>query len=53
MEMCGRYLITTAPEAMRRFHAHLEPGGLLALPFMEFWRDGEPLSTDWQGPREA
>jgi len=42
-----------AAEAMRRFHTHLEPGGLLALPFMEFWRDGEPLSTDWQGPREV
>jgi ubiquinone/menaquinone biosynthesis C-methylase UbiE len=42
-----------AAEALRRFHAHLEPGGLLALPFMEFWRDGEPLSTDWQGPREV
>jgi SAM-dependent methyltransferase len=42
-----------AAEAMRRFGAHLEPGGMLALPFMDFWRDGEPLSTDWQGPREV
>ena len=42
-----------AAEALRRFRAHLEPGRMLALPFMEFWRDGEPLSTDWSGPREA
>jgi SAM-dependent methyltransferase len=42
-----------AAEAMRRFHAHLEPGGMLALPFMEFWCEGEPLSTDWTGPREV
>jgi ubiquinone/menaquinone biosynthesis C-methylase UbiE len=42
-----------AAEAMRRFGAHLEPGGVLALPFMEIWREGEPLSTDWRGPREV
>jgi SAM-dependent methyltransferase len=42
-----------AAEALRRFAAHLEPAGLLALPFIELWRDGEPLSTDWRGPREA
>jgi ubiquinone/menaquinone biosynthesis C-methylase UbiE len=42
-----------AAEAMRRFSAHLEPGGMLALPFMEFWRDGQPLSSDWRGPQEA
>jgi ubiquinone/menaquinone biosynthesis C-methylase UbiE len=42
-----------AAEAMRRIAAHLEPGGMLALPFMEFWRDGEPLSTEWRGPSEA
>jgi ubiquinone/menaquinone biosynthesis C-methylase UbiE len=41
-----------AAEAMRRFSAHLEPGGMLALPFMEFGGDGGPLSTDW-GTREV
>jgi ubiquinone/menaquinone biosynthesis C-methylase UbiE len=42
-----------AAEAMRRFGTHLQPGGILALPFMELWRDGEPLSGEWRGPREA
>jgi ubiquinone/menaquinone biosynthesis C-methylase UbiE len=42
-----------AAEAMVRFRDQLEPGGMLALPFMEFWREGEPLSTEWTGPREV
>lgn len=41
-----------AREAMRRFHAHLQPGGVLVMPFMILWREGDPLETPWQ-VREA
>ena len=37
-----------AREAMRRFFTHLSPGGVLAMPFMELWWEGEPLETDWR-----
>jgi SAM-dependent methyltransferase len=53
---CSFQLLTNpndAAAALRGFGAHLEPGGLLALPLHEFWRDGEPLSSDWVGPREG
>jgi SAM-dependent methyltransferase len=35
-----------APEAMRRFHAHLHPGGTLAASFMTLWRPGNPLESE-------
>lgn len=41
-----------AREAMRRFYTHLQPGGVLAMPFMILWREGDPLETPWQ-VREA
>lgn len=44
---------TDAREAIRRFRAHLEPGGALAIPFMVLWRDGEPLDTGWRVAGEA
>lgn len=40
-------------EAMRRFYAHLLPGGTLAMPFMTFWKEGQPLETDWHLRQEA
>src|SRR5207248_1305085 len=36
-----------AREAMRRFFAHLRPGGGLVMPFMLLWREGDPLETGW------
>jgi len=33
-----------AAQAMNRFYAHLEPGGLLAMPFMIIWK--EATDTD-------
>lgn len=41
-----------AREAMRRFHAHLLPGGGLVMTFMTLWREGDPTVTDWGPPRE-
>jgi SAM-dependent methyltransferase len=41
-----------AREALRRFAAHLLPGGVLALPFMRLWQEGEPLDTGWVLARE-
>jgi ubiquinone/menaquinone biosynthesis C-methylase UbiE len=40
-------------EAMRRLYAHLLPDGTLAMPFMTFWREGDPLETDWHIRQEA
>lgn len=36
-----------ARDAMRRFFAHLQPGGALIMPFGLFWKEGSPLQTDW------
>jgi ubiquinone/menaquinone biosynthesis C-methylase UbiE len=37
-----------AREAMRRFFAHLMPGGVLVMPFGFDWRPGDPLDSGWQ-----
>lgn len=40
-----------AGEAMRRFFAHLEPGGVLAMPFMLLWREpaaGQYVIEGWR-----
>lgn len=37
-----------AHEAMRRFHAHVHPGGVLVMPFMILWKDGDPTEDDWR-----
>jgi ubiquinone/menaquinone biosynthesis C-methylase UbiE len=36
-----------ARQAMGRFYAHLVQGGSLIMPFMEFWKEGDPLDTGW------
>jgi SAM-dependent methyltransferase len=36
-----------AREAMRRFHQHLLPGGVLIMPFFLPWQPGQPLETNW------
>ncbi len=36
-----------ARRAMRRFYEHLEPGGILIMPFMLIWQEGTPLQTEW------
>lgn len=35
------------PLAIRRFYEHLLPGGVLAMPFMTLWREGDPLESDF------
>jgi SAM-dependent methyltransferase len=46
-----------AAEAMRCFLAHLEPGGLLLMPFMVLWRGAKPPQhdtwSDWFKSGEA
>ncbi len=41
-----------ASEAMKRFYSHLEPGGMLAMPFMILWTEPTTESVfthkDWQ-----
>ena len=38
---------SAAANAMRRFFAHVSPGGALVMPFMIEYRSGAPLVTDW------
>lgn len=33
--------------AMRSFFEHLLPGGVLAMPFMTLWKEGDPLESEW------
>ena len=35
------------PIAMKRFYEHLLPGGVLAMPFMTLWTDGDPLEAEF------
>jgi SAM-dependent methyltransferase len=46
-----------ASEAIRRFFAHLEPGGLLLMPFMVLWPGAKPPQhdtwSDWFKSGEA
>lgn len=35
------------PIAMNRFYEHLLPGGVLAMPFMTLWKQGEPLENEF------
>lgn len=39
------------PIAMSRFYEHLLPCGVLAMPFMTLWKQGEPLESEFT--REA
>ncbi|MCI0608905.1 MAG: class I SAM-dependent methyltransferase [Anaerolineae bacterium] len=34
------------PVAISRFYEHLLPGGVLAMPFMTLWKQGDPLETE-------
>lgn len=38
----------TVCETLRRFFAHLQPGGVFVTPFAFDWREGEPLDTGWE-----
>jgi hypothetical protein len=35
------------PVAIRRFYEHLLPGGVLAMPFMTLWKEGDPLESEF------
>lgn len=37
-----------AAEAMERFFEHLQPNGVLVMPFMVLWQEGHPVETDWK-----
>jgi ubiquinone/menaquinone biosynthesis C-methylase UbiE len=37
-----------ARQAMQRFLAHLEPGGVLAMRLMIPWQEGQPTQTEWR-----
>jgi SAM-dependent methyltransferase len=39
------------PIAIRHFYEHLLPDGVLAMPFMTLWKEGDPLESDFT--REA
>ena len=32
--------------AIKRFHEHLLPGGVVAMPFMTLWKEGDPLEIE-------
>jgi hypothetical protein len=36
---------------MNRYYEHLLPSGVLAMPFMTLWKEGDPLESEWT--REA
>ena len=38
---------TLPPIAMSRFYEHLLPGGVLAMPFMTLWKQGDPLESEF------
>ena len=42
-----------ARRAMERFYATLRSGGMLAMPFMLIWKEGEPAHTEWAPRGEA
>jgi ubiquinone/menaquinone biosynthesis C-methylase UbiE len=47
--------LDAAAETMRRFFAHLEPGGTLAMPFMVLWTgqaDSDLVAEEWKLLRE-
>jgi SAM-dependent methyltransferase len=34
------------PQTMNCFYEHLLPGGVLAMPFMTLWKEGDPLESE-------
>jgi len=45
--------VEDARNTMGKFFQHLEPGGLLIMPFMSIWQEGTPLENDWVQDGEA
>lgn len=39
--------IDSVRRTMKHFYNHLETGGVLIMPFMIIWQEGNPLETDW------
>jgi ubiquinone/menaquinone biosynthesis C-methylase UbiE len=39
--------LAMAEAAIGRLYRHLEPGGVLVMPFQTFWRAGDPLRVEW------
>jgi SAM-dependent methyltransferase len=39
--------VEKAREAIKRFHAHLLPGGSLIMSFMTLWQEGNPVDSGW------
>jgi ubiquinone/menaquinone biosynthesis C-methylase UbiE len=39
--------VAAAEAAIGRLYRHLEPGGVLVIPFQTFWKAGNPLLVDW------
>lgn len=39
--------IDSAKRTMKHFYKHLISGGVLIMPFMIIWQEGNPLETDW------
>jgi ubiquinone/menaquinone biosynthesis C-methylase UbiE len=35
-------------QSVQRLTAHLLPGGILVSPFMTVWKDGDPLTREWE-----
>ena len=35
------------PVTMKRFYEHLLPGGVVAMPFMTIWKQGDPLESEF------
>lgn len=44
--------LDAARKAIARFHDLLLPGGILVMPFMTFWREGDPLDRGWELAKE-
>src|SRR5512132_1300128 len=34
-------------QALRCIYEHLAPGGVLAMPFMDLWKEGDPLESEF------
>ena len=51
--------VEDARKTMGNFFRHLDPGGILIMPFMLLWWEGTPLDTGWvqdgekEGPEEG
>lgn len=41
--------VSLPPEAMKSFYEHLLPDGVLAMPLMTLWKEGEPLESEFTG----